>query len=168
LIMCFYFHCFKYNWICFYSHCFRSNLFCIYVPTILGPIECVAPSTVFARVQLVQFIALPKIECTWFVRIWVCGELLVSFLLCWCKVVELQNTLMWLCRVCNSMCNFCMNLNACLLESFCLLVCMPKKVWKCILHQLPKFNVNFAQVGVQGTSQFLWHQAWRDPNWWII
>jgi hypothetical protein len=51
--------------------------------------------------------------------------------------------------------NFYMNLNACLLEGFCLLVCMLKRVYECILHLLPKLNVTFAQVRAQGTSQFL-------------
>jgi hypothetical protein len=55
---------------CFYSHCFRSNSFLISSPTILGPIECVSTSIISAKVQL---ITLAKIECTWFVRIWVYG-----------------------------------------------------------------------------------------------
>jgi len=61
-----------------------------------------------------------------------------------------------------------MSLNACLLEGFRLLVCMLKKVYECILHLLSKLNVIFAQAKAQGTSQFLWHQASTNPNWWII
>jgi len=49
-----------------------------------------------------------------------------------------------------------------------LLVCMLKKVYECILHLLSKLNVIFAQAKAQGTSQFLWHQASTNPNWWII
>jgi hypothetical protein len=48
--------------------------------------------------------------------------------------------------------NFCMSLNACLLEHFRLLVCMLKKVRECILRLLSKLNVIFAQARVQGAS----------------
>ncbi len=39
---------------------------------LLGPIECVYASTILIKVQL---IALAKIECKWFVQIWVYGAI---------------------------------------------------------------------------------------------
>jgi hypothetical protein len=55
---------------CLCYNCFRSNWLCIiFTPIVLGPIKCVYASIISTRVQL---IALAKIECTWFVQIWVC------------------------------------------------------------------------------------------------
>jgi hypothetical protein len=78
----------------------------------------------------------------WFEFCYVDAKLLSCKIL-WCDYVE------W-----NSTCNikFCMSLNACLLEGFCFLVCMLKRVSMCIMHSLPKFNVSFAQSKAQGTS----------------
>jgi hypothetical protein len=63
------------------------------------------------------------------------------------------NPLTWLCWVkFNATSTFWAQLYVCLLECFCLLICMLEKVWKCTLHLPPNLCVNFVQVGAQGNQ----------------
>jgi hypothetical protein len=179
LIMCFCSHCFrsnwfcclwshyfKSNWMCFCFHCFRSNWFCIYAPIILGPIECVSTSTVSATVQL---IALAKIECTWFVQIWAsvaitCLIFVVLIQSCW--VVEYFDVIMLSETQCATSTFVWAWMHVCLKVFACLYVCLREcesalctycRSWMSFLHKLK----------LKEPSQFLWHQASIDPNWWI-
>ncbi len=122
--MCFCFHCFRSNWMCFCSHCFRSNWFFIYAPIILSPIECVSTSTVSTTVQL---IALAKIECTWFVQIWVCGAigcLIFAVLMQSCWVVEYFDVIMLSETQCATSIFVWTWMHVCLKVFACLYVCL--------------------------------------------
>ncbi len=83
------------NWLCVFIAIILGPIdFVIFVPIVLGPIECVYASIVSAWVRL---IALAKIECTWFVWIWVCGVvacLIVVMLMHNCWVAEYFDVIM--------------------------------------------------------------------------